>query len=71
MKLNDAFVIDIEVKKNYVPQAPNQADKRDIVLHQFIVLPFIYNIYNIYNVQSVIINTRTYMQIRLQYVKSI
>ena len=29
MKLNDAFVIDIEVKKNYVPQAPNQADKRD------------------------------------------
>ena len=29
MKLNDAFVIDIEVKKVYVPQAPNQVDKRD------------------------------------------
>ena len=29
MKVNDAFVIDIEVKNIYGPQAPNQVDKRD------------------------------------------
>ena len=29
MNLNDAFVIDIEVKQIYVPQTLNQTDKRN------------------------------------------
>ena len=51
MKRNDAFVIDIELNKNYVPQAPNQADKRDSFAPIYRAAVHIYNpdpIYHLY-----------------------
>ena len=63
MKLNDAFVIDIEVKKNYVPQAPNQADKRDSFAPIYRAAVHIY----IYIYMHNIIQKITNLQCQVQY----